>query len=72
MLSVILNNTIKMIILTQSIQQTERLGLRNRIEKKASYLQELEDQVRTAINSGFILGFELLCLVYVLKFATVL
>ncbi len=25
--------------------QTERLGLRNRIEKKAAYLQELEEQV---------------------------
>lgn len=29
--------------------QTERLGLRNRIEKKAAYLQELEEQVRLSI-----------------------
>ncbi|BAT72660.1 hypothetical protein VIGAN_01008600 [Vigna angularis var. angularis] len=36
--------------------KTERLGLRNKIEKKASYLQELEDQVRAAINGGFSLG----------------
>ena len=29
--------------------QTERLGLRNRIEKKAAYLQELEEQVWLSI-----------------------
>ncbi|KAL2326414.1 hypothetical protein Fmac_025472 [Flemingia macrophylla] len=29
--------------------KTERLGLRNRIEKKTAYLQELEEQVRTAL-----------------------
>lgn len=27
------------------MMQAERLGLRNRIEKKAAYLQELEEQV---------------------------
>ncbi|WVZ04290.1 hypothetical protein V8G54_025096, partial [Vigna mungo] len=36
--------------------KTERLGLRNIIENKASYFQELEDQVRTPINRGFSLG----------------
>lgn len=36
--------------------QAERLGLRNRIEKKIAYLQELEEQVRIAsLNS---IGFE--------------
>lgn len=29
--------------------QAERLGLRNRIEKKAAYLQELEEQVWIAV-----------------------
>lgn len=28
--------------------QAERIGLRNRIDKKAAYLQDLEEQVRVA------------------------
>lgn len=35
--------------------QTERLGLRSRIEKKAVYLQELEEQVWIAIFYPFML-----------------
>lgn len=33
--------------------QAERLGLRNRIEKKTAYLQELEDQVRKLVFLPF-------------------
>lgn len=32
------------------MMQTERLSLRNRVEKKAAYLQELEDQVRYLLS----------------------
>lgn len=39
--------------------QTERLGLRNRIEKKAAYLQELEEQVCLLIFICFMFLYHL-------------
>lgn len=38
-----------LLISCYSMMQAERLGLRNRIEKKAAYLQELEEQVWIAV-----------------------
>lgn len=47
--------------------QTERHGLRNRIEKKAAYLQELEEQVKDLSPSCFglklVLPRSIFCLV---------
>ncbi|MED6176749.1 hypothetical protein PIB30_091252, partial [Stylosanthes scabra] len=40
-------------------EKTKHLGLRNRIEKKAAYLQELEEQVRNAYSLMIYFGNEL-------------
>ncbi|RRT80588.1 hypothetical protein B296_00014864 [Ensete ventricosum] len=34
-----------------NLSQTERTGLKNRIEKKTAYLQELQDQVILPVNN---------------------
>lgn len=46
--------------------QTERLGLRNRIEKKSAYLQELEEQVWLSIRTLYLLCISSLWLEFVL------
>jgi hypothetical protein len=46
--------------------QTERHGLRNRIEKKSAYLQELEEQVWLSIRTLYLLCISSLWLEFVL------
>lgn len=43
-----------------NLLQTERLGLRSRIEKKAAYLEELEEQVRN-LRLYYLLSSEFGC-----------